>query len=185
MRIASFALTRTHASRLRGEQGLWAARATSFGLWAVQVCLRSAAAARSSGGRACERTGVNTCHFPLGVRRVRRRGPLSRSEAAQRVGLGEIAMDGKGRCIDNVFVERLWHSLKRWGSRPSTFHLGSVGEGPHPGQKRRSDKGSRRGTFHLRLSYGRRMRRSQVSQVSQKCFALSWWRLCYVASGRS
>jgi putative transposase len=23
-----------------------------------------------------------------------------------------ISMDGKGRCIDNVFVERLWRSLK-------------------------------------------------------------------------
>ena len=24
----------------------------------------------------------------------------------------KISMDGKGRCIDNVFVERLWRSLK-------------------------------------------------------------------------
>jgi putative transposase len=23
-----------------------------------------------------------------------------------------ISMDGKGRCLDNVFVERLWRSLK-------------------------------------------------------------------------
>jgi putative transposase len=24
----------------------------------------------------------------------------------------QISMDGKGRCLDNVFVERLWRSLK-------------------------------------------------------------------------
>ena len=24
----------------------------------------------------------------------------------------KISMDGKGRCLDNVFVERLWRSLK-------------------------------------------------------------------------
>lgn len=24
----------------------------------------------------------------------------------------EISMDGKGRCIDNIFVERLWRSVK-------------------------------------------------------------------------
>ena len=24
----------------------------------------------------------------------------------------KISMDGKGRCIDNIFVERLWRSLK-------------------------------------------------------------------------
>ena len=24
----------------------------------------------------------------------------------------KISMDGRGRCIDNVFVERLWRSLK-------------------------------------------------------------------------
>jgi putative transposase len=23
-----------------------------------------------------------------------------------------ISMDGKGRCMDNIFVERLWRSLK-------------------------------------------------------------------------
>ena len=23
-----------------------------------------------------------------------------------------ISMDGKGRCMDNVFIERLWHGLK-------------------------------------------------------------------------
>jgi putative transposase len=23
-----------------------------------------------------------------------------------------ISMDGKGRCIDNIFIERLWRSLK-------------------------------------------------------------------------
>jgi putative transposase len=37
------------------------------------------------------------------------------AEAFTRVLLGrgiKISMDGKGRCIDNVFVERLWRSLK-------------------------------------------------------------------------
>lgn len=24
----------------------------------------------------------------------------------------QISMDGKGRCIDNIFIERLWRSLK-------------------------------------------------------------------------
>jgi putative transposase len=24
----------------------------------------------------------------------------------------KLSMDGKGRCLDNVFVERLWRSLK-------------------------------------------------------------------------
>ena len=24
----------------------------------------------------------------------------------------QISMDGRGRCIDNIFVERLWRSLK-------------------------------------------------------------------------
>jgi putative transposase len=24
----------------------------------------------------------------------------------------KVSMDGKGRCIDNIFVERLWRSLK-------------------------------------------------------------------------
>jgi putative transposase len=30
-----------------------------------------------------------------------------------------ISMDGKGRCMDNVFVERLWRSLK-YGYCPGT-----------------------------------------------------------------
>jgi putative transposase len=25
-------------------------------------------------------------------------------------------MDGKGRCIDNIFIERLWRSLKYWSA---------------------------------------------------------------------
>lgn len=29
----------------------------------------------------------------------------------KRAGI-RISMDGKGRCIDNVFIERLWRSLK-------------------------------------------------------------------------
>ena len=33
------------------------------------------------------------------------------TDRLKRVGT-RISMDGKGRCIDNVFVERLWRSLK-------------------------------------------------------------------------
>jgi len=29
----------------------------------------------------------------------------------ERVGVA-ISMDGKGRCLDNVFIERLWRSVK-------------------------------------------------------------------------
>jgi len=31
-----------------------------------------------------------------------------------------ISMDGNGRCMDNIFVERLWRSLN---TRRSTFTL--------------------------------------------------------------
>ena len=27
-------------------------------------------------------------------------------------GINRISMDGKGRCLDNIFIERLWRSLK-------------------------------------------------------------------------
>ena len=33
------------------------------------------------------------------------------TDRLKRVGT-RISMDGKGRCIDNVFIERLWRSLK-------------------------------------------------------------------------
>lgn len=33
------------------------------------------------------------------------------TDRLKRVG-ARISMDGKGRCIDNVFIERLWRSLK-------------------------------------------------------------------------
>jgi putative transposase len=33
------------------------------------------------------------------------------SDRLKRAGC-RISMDGKGRCIDNVFIERLWRSLK-------------------------------------------------------------------------
>ena len=26
--------------------------------------------------------------------------------------MGQISMDGKGRCMDNIFIERLWRSVK-------------------------------------------------------------------------
>ena len=32
-----------------------------------------------------------------------------------------VSMDGRGRCMDNVFVERLWRSIKR-GGVPVTSH---------------------------------------------------------------
>ena len=36
---------------------------------------------------------------------------FSWTDRLKRVGT-RISMDGKGRCIDNVFIERLWRSLK-------------------------------------------------------------------------
>ena len=33
------------------------------------------------------------------------------TDRLKRIGT-RISMDGKGRCIDNVFIERLWRSLK-------------------------------------------------------------------------
>lgn len=33
------------------------------------------------------------------------------TDRLKRVGT-RISMDGKGRCIDNVFIKRLWRSLK-------------------------------------------------------------------------
>ena len=33
------------------------------------------------------------------------------TDRLMRVG-ARISMDGKGRCIDNIFIERLWRSLK-------------------------------------------------------------------------
>jgi putative transposase len=45
------------------------------------------------------------------------------TDRLKRVGT-RISMDGKGRCIDNIFIERLWRSLKyecvylhAWGTR--------------------------------------------------------------------
>lgn len=36
---------------------------------------------------------------------------FARTDRQKRVGT-RISMDGKGRCIDNIFIERLWRSLK-------------------------------------------------------------------------
>ncbi len=41
----------------------------------------------------------------------------------QRAGT-RISMDGKGRCIDNVFIERLWRSLKY---ECVSLHVGETG----------------------------------------------------------
>jgi putative transposase len=38
----------------------------------------------------------------------------------------KISMDGKGRCLDNVFVERLWRSLKYECVYPKEFDTGLV-----------------------------------------------------------
>jgi transposase InsO family protein len=45
-----------------------------------------------------------------------------------------ISMHGKGRCIDNIFVERLWRSLKYEEGLPRC----SYESGRCPGQYRRS-----------------------------------------------
>src|SRR6187551_2219729 len=36
-----------------------------------------------------------------------------------------ISMDGRGRCMDNVFIERLWRSLKYECIYLNTFETGS------------------------------------------------------------
>jgi putative transposase len=36
---------------------------------------------------------------------------FARTDRLQRVGI-RISMDGKVRCLDNIFIERLWRSLK-------------------------------------------------------------------------
>jgi putative transposase len=36
---------------------------------------------------------------------------FARTDRLKRAG-ARISMDGKGRCIDNIFIERLWRSLK-------------------------------------------------------------------------
>jgi transposase InsO family protein len=33
-----------------------------------------------------------------------------------------VSMDGKGRCLDNVFVERLWRTVKTDRSKPACLH---------------------------------------------------------------
>ena len=56
-------------------------------------------------------------HFPLpldagqSIPRTIGRLPLSRAGANALSGI-TISMDGKGRCMDNIFVERLWRSRK-------------------------------------------------------------------------
>jgi putative transposase len=34
-----------------------------------------------------------------------------------------LSMDGKGRCLDNVFVERLWRSVKTVTTKPACLHV--------------------------------------------------------------
>jgi transposase InsO family protein len=33
-----------------------------------------------------------------------------------------VSMDGRGRCLDNVFVERLWRSVKKDTTKPACLH---------------------------------------------------------------
>jgi len=33
-----------------------------------------------------------------------------------------VSMDGRGRCLDNVFVERLWRSVKTVTTKPACLH---------------------------------------------------------------
>ena len=50
------------------------------------------------------------------VRRIRRHWPRTRLSPEFTSGLKEvgvaISMDGRDRCLDNIFIERLWRSLK-------------------------------------------------------------------------
>jgi transposase InsO family protein len=63
----------------------------------------------------CRRTLARRAY--LARKRVRRwrlssgNQDQKRFNACPRVGI-RISMDGKGRCIDNIFIERLWRSLK-------------------------------------------------------------------------
>jgi putative transposase len=42
-----------------------------------------------------------------------------------------ISMDGKGRCMDNIFVERLWRSLNIRGGLPQRLCDCRRGQGRH------------------------------------------------------
>src|SRR5262249_46009157 len=33
-----------------------------------------------------------------------------------------VSMDGRGRCLDNVFVERLWRTVKTDATKPAYLH---------------------------------------------------------------
>jgi hypothetical protein len=33
-----------------------------------------------------------------------------------------VSMDGRGRCLDNVFVERLWRTVKTVRTKPACLH---------------------------------------------------------------
>src|SRR5438067_4269201 len=33
-----------------------------------------------------------------------------------------VSMDGRGRCLDNVFVERLWRTVKTDATKPACLH---------------------------------------------------------------
>ena len=43
----------------------------------------------------------------------------------------KISMDGRGRCIDNVFVERLWRSLKYEDVYLNAYATGSQARAGH------------------------------------------------------
>ena len=43
------------------------------------------------------------------------------TERVERAGAA-VSMDGRGRCLDNVFVERLWRTVKNHQSKPACRH---------------------------------------------------------------
>ena len=89
---------------------------------------------RRSGISKLERCSLTHSHLP------RRRGALNTDQGSRftsdnftgtlkRHGL-MISMDGKGRCIDNIFVERLWRPQIR-GDLPSRLCDSRRGPSPH------------------------------------------------------
>jgi transposase InsO family protein len=64
-------------------------------------------------------------------------------------------MDGKGRCIDNVFVERLWRSLKY-----EEVYLHAYDDVGKPGQGSGGTSTSTISSAHIRRSATRRPTRS-------------------------
>ena len=56
-------------------------------------------------------TVLSTLGF-AGTANAQRRGDQVAARVGAQDGGGRISMDGRGRWMDNVFIERLWRSLK-------------------------------------------------------------------------